>query len=141
MKIKFGADHKWTAGILFGIPILAGILAVLGTTVSSKLKQERVRQTQALLDKTTRELVHFQSDCGFYPSADQGLAALVAAPSRGFRCRAWQGPYSQGQFEDAWGAPLVYSGSTESFSLKSLGADRVEGGEGADKDITFGGYE
>jgi len=40
---------------------------------------------------------------------------------------------------DAWGRPFVYARQGEAgFTLRSLGADGAEGGEGADADISFG---
>lgn len=141
MRIKFGADHKWTAGLFLGV-ILAGALAsVIGRSALNALKQERVRQTQALLEKTTRDLVRFQSDCGFYPSTEQGLTALTVAPNSGSTCKDWRGPYGSEHATDAWGEPLHYTGDARKFSLASYGEDRAQGGEGFDQDLVFGGYE
>ncbi len=41
--------------------------------------------------------------------------------------------------KDIWGSPYLYRGENEgrSFSLKSLGADGIDGGEGAKQDVTL----
>ncbi len=40
---------------------------------------------------------------------------------------------------DVWGTPFRYQSSGNSYTLKSLGADRREGGDGLDADITITG--
>jgi general secretion pathway protein G len=41
--------------------------------------------------------------------------------------------------KDAWGTSFVYSSDGRNYSLKSLGADRREGGSGADGDVILTG--
>lgn len=40
---------------------------------------------------------------------------------------------------DAWGTPYIYEASGREFTIKSLGADKREGGKGADADIVSEG--
>jgi len=76
---------------------------------------------------------------GNFPTAEQGLQALVARPTVDPPVR-WRGPYveSEDVFVDGWGVPLSYvSPSSEGrpYDLWSNGADRAEGGEGANADM------
>ncbi|MNF79303.1 Type II secretion system protein G precursor [compost metagenome] len=73
---------------------------------------------------------------GRYPSTEQGLAALVAAPSDEPR---WAGPYLQKAVpEDPWGRAYVYRSPGESgdFDLLSMGKDGQPGGDGENAEVT-----
>jgi general secretion pathway protein G len=73
--------------------------------------------------------------CGHYPTTDQGLDALVHAPQGD--CKNWTDGFVQGGKlpKDAWANDFVYIGSAEKFTIKSLGSDGKEGGDGFAKDI------
>jgi type II secretory pathway pseudopilin PulG len=68
-------------------------------------------------------------DVGHYPSAGQGLNALVANPGE----PQWRGPYltggrqSQTSFLDQWGSPLSYEYDQAHWRIRSAGPDRVFG--------------
>ncbi len=72
----------------------------------------------------------FEVDCGRYPTTEEGLKALVAAPAD---VNGWHGPYLKHEpHEDPWGMPYVYRcpglHNTGGFDLYSLGPDMQEGG-------------
>jgi len=76
---------------------------------------------------------------GVFPTTDEGLQVLVENPD-GEQPSRWNGPYVEGTdcFTDGWQAPLQYVSPVagdEAYHLWSSGADRAEGGEGADADI------
>jgi general secretion pathway protein G len=77
---------------------------------------------------------------GAFPTTEQGLEVLVVKPTDEAAAARWRGPYIEDPelLIDAWGAPLHYvspvSGDAP-YHLWSSGADRAEGGEGADADI------
>ena len=41
--------------------------------------------------------------------------------------------------KDAWNTPFVYSSDGRTYTIKSMGADRRDGGSGADADATLSG--
>jgi len=68
------------------------------------------------------------------------LEALLKKPT-GEDLPNWSGPYIKKSVpDDPWGCPYSYnapgSHNPNSYDLYSLGRDGVEGGEGADTDIT-----
>jgi type II secretion system protein G len=82
----------------------------------------------------------YKLDNGIYPSTQQGLKALVQAPTIGKIPPKWrQGGYLEKNKvpKDPWGNDYIYisPGAHSDFDLISLGADGEFGGKGDDKDI------
>jgi general secretion pathway protein G len=79
--------------------------------------------------KTT--LVRYRIDLGDYPSTEEGLEALMTAPSG--KADRWHGPYLDSPGNklplDPWGEPYQYrypgTKNTTSYDLFSKGADKV----------------
>ena len=84
------------------------ILVVLAAVVVPKFttRSEQARQTAARTDINSFEtsLDAFEVDCGRYPSSEEGLNALVNAPSD---LPQWHGPYIKSVQTDPWGQPSV----------------------------------
>ncbi len=85
-------------------------------------------------------LESYRLDNGAYPSTDQGLQALVEAPSSGRLPKKWRegGYMKKGKLPtDPWGNEYVYlsPGTHSDFDIISYGADGESGGEGADADV------
>jgi len=79
----------------------------------------------------------YRLDMRRYPGTDEGLLALVEAPSDAER---WNGPYVKKakSLIDPWGEPYQYlsPGDHGEYDLFTLGADGVDGGDGEDADVT-----
>ena len=79
----------------------------------------------------------FRLDMGRYPESNEGLQALLEAPSDSER---WNGPYVKkaNSLIDPWGRPYEYfsPGDHGEYDLFTLGADGVDGGDGEDADVT-----
>jgi general secretion pathway protein G len=123
--------------IMIVLVILGTIGTVLVNQVNKNLKKSRVQQARILISETGKALDQFFTDCGFYPTTDQGLQALVQPPA-GRTCSNW-GPesYLKRVPKDPWGNELVYtSGDGQKYTLVSLGADRQEGGDAYNADIS-----
>ena len=71
-----------------------------------------------------------------YPTAEQGLQALIAKPTTGPLPNNWQ-PYLDKLPNDPWGRPYQYlsPGIKGEIDVMSFGADGQSGGEGKDADI------
>ncbi len=75
-------------------------------------------------------------DVGKYPNSEQGLKALVEAPSD---VVTWNGPYLRKTVvpADPWGVAYIYRspGRHGAFDILTYGADKREGGSGDAEDI------
>lgn len=124
---------------LIELMVVILIIGLLATIVVQNLrsatdKAKRVK-AQADISQIKSGLDRYYLDAGSYPTTDQGLSGLVAAPSAGNIPHDWQGPYVEKIPPDPWGNPYFYQSDGNSYILKSFGADGVEGGEGKNADI------
>src|SRR5215510_13920381 len=68
--------------------------------------QKRELMAQSELDQYAKALEIFYADFGRYPTAKEGLAALVRQPST---LAGWRGPYIEKDYSvDPWGNEYVY---------------------------------
>jgi len=119
--------------VVFIIGLLATIVSV---NVIGQTDNARVVKAKADLKEIEQGLHLFKLDNGFYPTTEQGLAALVQRPSSGPQPRKYNADgYVQKIPEDPWGNRYVYLSDGQQFVLKCLGADGEQGGEGKNADI------
>jgi general secretion pathway protein G len=117
--------------------ILAGLIIPRFMGEPDKAKQAAAK-TQIVSLETALKM--YKLDNGGYPTTEQGLKALVEAPTIGNLPKNWrQGGYlEKGKIpKDPWGNEFVYisPGTHGDFDLVCLGADGEPGGEGVNKDI------
>ncbi len=133
--------RKTEAGFtLIEIMVVILILGLLATIVVQSLRgaTDKAKRTKAMADlhELQTALDRYYLDSGFYPTGDQGLLALVSAPSSGRVPANYEdGGYVQRVPLDPWGNPYYYQSDGNTYALKSFGADGVEGGEGKNADI------
>lgn len=125
---------------LIEIMVVILILGLLATIVVQSLRgaTDRAKRTkaQADLSEIKTALDRYYLDNGSYPTTDQGLPALVTAPTAGnIPTNYEQGGYIERLPADPWGHPYFYQSDGNSYVLKSFGADGAEGGEGKNADI------
>jgi len=122
--------------LLVVILIIGLLTALVAPRFLGQVSKSEVTAARAQMDALDKALQAYRIDTGRFPSAAQGLAALVTAPAGETR---WRGPYLQGDVPmDPWGTPYQYRspGSTgRDFDLLSLGRDRAPGGSGDDADL------
>lgn len=122
---------------LIEIMVVVFILGLLVTLVAPRIigRTDEARVTKAKADiKAIEEAMNmFKLDNGFYPSAGEGIAALVQAPPRARRFNP--DGYLSKIPVDPWGNEYLYSTDGRNIVVISLGADGVEGGEGYNADI------
>lgn len=116
-------------GILVSLPIL-----VLGLFGHPRTDPQRVQYQMAVLQlrTLTDALQRYDSDCGRYPSAVEGLDKLV----RGHGEPGWRGPYVPAVPNDPWRRPYIYDSSANVPKIISYGADGVPGGGHFDADLS-----
>lgn len=141
MHFKRLDDRGFT---LIEIMVVVVILGLLVAIVAPRLigRAGEAKQTSARVQMEGLEtaLKLYKLDNGFYPSTEQGLQALVEAPSVGRLPKKWrQGGYlEKGKLpKDPWGYDYIYlsPGVHGDFDIISYGADGEPGGESEDKDI------
>lgn len=123
--------------------IIAVILCILGLVVaeqlSRRLNQARHEQVSSDLERIAAALHQYKLDNKRYPTAAQGLPALLTSPQTKPLAKHWDGPYLSRPtlLQDPWGRPYRYRSefAPPSFELESLGADGKEGGDGSSADI------
>ena len=125
---------------LLEVMVVIFILGLLATLVAPKVlgRADDARRTKAVADMKGIEqaLNLYRLDSGAYPTTEQGLDALVRKPDRPPVPRAWNpNGYLERVPADPWGNPYVYLSEGGRFTLKSYGADGVEGGDGKFADL------
>ena len=126
--------------IMVVVVILGLLVAIVSPRLMDRFERAKVIQTKTQIRNLEQALKLFKLDCGFYPSAEQGLKALVERPSAGKipENYAEEGYLEKGKVpNDAWGNPFIYlcPGLNDEYDIISLGRDGKEDGEGFDKDI------
>jgi general secretion pathway protein G len=124
--------------IMIVLVILGSMAAILVTKVTKQLAKARVNEARIQISEIGKNLDQFNTDCGYYPTTDQGLQALITPPTGGRTCASWgPDPYIKKMPHDPWTSEFIYTCTDGShYTLKSLGADKKEGGEGLNADIS-----
>ena len=121
---------------LLVVIVIIGLLAgYVAPRYFGQVGKSEVQVARAQLDSLEKALDQYRLDNRHYPSAEQGLDALVTKPASE---TAWAGPYLKKAVpNDPWGRAYVYRvpGSKGEFDLYSLGRDGKPGGSGEDADI------
>lgn len=123
------------------IAILAGLVA---PQVFSNVGDARITSARAQIENFGLALDAYRLDNHQYPSTEQGLAALMTAPTGEPPAPNWRGPYLRRALPaDPWGHPYIYRAPGDSvptgYDLLSLGRDGKPGGAGEDQDVTSWG--
>jgi general secretion pathway protein G len=126
---------------LIELLVVLTILALISALVVVNVLPERDRAAvkTARIDISTIEtaLDQYRLDMFNYPSTEDGLSALVAAPSGADAEKYRPGGYLRAVPKDPWGNPYQYRfpGERGPVDIFSLGADGEAGGEGLNADI------
>ncbi len=123
--------------IMVSITIIGILTTIVVLNVLPAQDQAMVQKARADIATLEQALDAYRLDMRRYPSSEQGLEALVTAPtddSDSYRT----GGYIRRLPNDPWDNPYqyVYPGRDGAlFDIYSLGADGREGGEELDADI------
>ncbi len=135
MNRKLGFTLLELLVVIVIIGLLAGYVA---PRYFSQVGKSEIQVAKAQIDSIDKALDQFRLDVRRYPSAEEGLEALLVKPSN---VANWSGPYlKKGVPSDPWGRPYVYRtpGTKGEFDLFSYGRDGKAGGSGEDADIGLG---
>ena len=134
---------RWLRGFtLIEIMVVIVILGVLAALIVPRVL-ERPDEARAIAAKSDiaaiqQALKLYRLDNQRYPTAEQGLTALVARPEAPPAPPNWKpNGYLDKLRADPWGRPYQYlnPGLKGEIDVFSLGADGQPGGAGADTDI------
>lgn len=123
---------------LLVVLVILGLLAgLVGPGVIRQLGGAKSNTAKLQIKDLAGKLDIYKLEVGRYPTTQEGLQALVQAPSG---VAGWNGPYiNAAQAKDPWGNDYRFASpgqhNTTNFDISSLGADNREGGEGEDKDV------
>ena len=130
---------------LIELMVVIVILGILAGLIIPRImgRPEEARRMKARIQMESMEtaLKMYKLDSGNYPSTEQGLEALVEAPTVGQIPRAWRkgGYMEKGRIpKDPWGNEYIYlcpGHHKGDFDLISYASDGEPGGEDNDKDI------
>ena len=123
--------------ILVVLVLIGIVLGIVGGNFIGKGEKAKADAAKIEIGQIGQTLDLYKLEVGRYPTTQEGMQALIAAPSG---VTNWNGPYWKKSTvpKDPWGNEYKYvsPGQNAAYEILSLGADGKEGGEGANKDIT-----
>ena len=134
-------DSGFTLIELMVVIVILGILAgLIIPRIMGRPEEARQMKAQVQIESIETALRLYKLDNGSYPTTEQGLQALVEAPTVGELPRAWRegGYLEKGKVpKDPWGNEYIYlsPGPHGEYDLSSYGADGQPGGDDKNKDI------
>jgi general secretion pathway protein G len=121
-------NRAFTLIELVVVILILGILAALIVPrVIGRADDAKIARAQSDLTTLAGEVEKFRLDCDRYPTAEEGLGALITAPSD--VSSSWKGPYlDSDNLTDPWNMPYVYTypgtNGENSFTISSDGPDK-----------------
>ena len=122
---------------LMVVLVIIGVLAALIVpNVLDRADDARATAAKTDVNNLVQALKLYRLDNQRYPTAEQGLQALIAKPGTAPVPGNWK-PYLEKLPNDPWGRPYQYlnPGIKGEIDVMSFGADGQSGGEGKNADI------
>src|SRR5471032_3585859 len=92
--------------LLVVLVIIGMLAAIVGPRYFAELGKSQVTVARAQIDVLSKSVDNFRLDVGRFPTAEEGLHALVVHPASADN---WNGPYLKKDVPlDPWGHPYVY---------------------------------
>jgi general secretion pathway protein G len=124
--------------IMIVVVIIGILVGLLAPKIMDRPDQARVVAAKNDVQAILSALKLYRLDNAVYPSAEQGLLALVKKPETGNIPRNWKpGGYLDRVPKDPWGNDYQYlnPGIQSEIDIVSFGADGKPGGDGYNADI------
>jgi general secretion pathway protein G len=122
--------------ILVVLVLIGIVLGIVGGNFIGRGEKAKADAAKIEIGQIGQALDLFKLEVGRYPTTQEGLQALISAPTG---VSNWNGPYWKRSTlpKDPWNNEYRYAapGQHGAYDIISYGADGREGGEGADKDI------
>lgn len=133
-------DDGWTfIEVMIGVGIVMMLTAGVGIVAMKQYDGAKVTAAKSQIGSFVLALEIYRQDCDRYPTNEQGLEALWEKPVLSPVSENWNGAYIGKKLPlDPWKREYIYKVPGENglpYTITSLGADGVPGGEGTDKDI------
>ena len=123
--------------ILVVLVLIGVVLGIVGGNFIGKGEKAKADAAKIEIGQISQTLDLYKLEIGRYPTTQEGLQALIAAPAG---VTNWNGPYWKKTSvpKDPWGNEYKYTSPAQAapYEIISLGADGREGGEGPNKDIS-----
>jgi len=123
--------------ILVVLTLIGIVMGIVGGNYLGQGEKAKQKAAKIEIEQIGQTLDMFKLEVGRYPTTQEGLQALITAPTG---VTNWNGPYWKKSTlpKDPWTNEYKYAspGQHGAYDVWSYGADGKEGGEGTDKDIT-----
>ena len=123
--------------ILVVLVLIGIVMGIVGGNFLGKGEKAKADAAKIELNQIGQTLDLYKLEVGRYPTTQEGLQALIAAPSG---VTNWNGPYwKNGTIpKDPWGNEYKYTspGAKAAYDIVAYGADGTDGGAGPNKDVT-----
>ncbi len=125
--------------MLVVLVIIGLISAIVVPQTLGQMDRAKVRAARLKMESVAAALEMYSADLARYPTAHEGLNALIEPPAG---VADWAGPYlsDSALTRDPWGNAVIYAppaAAGDRFKLTSYGADGAAGGSGFKRDIVL----
>ena len=137
LRVRHRLRQGFTLIELMVVLVIIGVLAALIVpNVLERADDARSMAAKTDVNNLMQALKLYKLDNQRYPSAEQGLAALIAKPTVGPVPPNWK-PYLDKLPNDPWNNPYQYlnPGIKGEVDVLSFGADGQAGGDGKNADV------
>ncbi len=128
LKKPFGDSLK--AGmslieIIIVVALMGTLMAYLVRNLIGQQEEAKKDQTKLGMGVLEQSLQLYRVHNGRYPTTEQGLDAMIAAPSD---AKTWRGPYTEAnKLNDPWNNKFQYESDGRNFKIISGGPDGTVG--------------
>lgn len=137
-RVEGRRERGFTLIEIMVVVVIIGLLAaIVAPNLIGNIDRAAVTRARADIRTIDNALNLYRLDNFSYPSSDEGLQALVTSPGEA-SAPNWK-QYLRSVPSDPWNNDYQYASPGRQggdYEIYSLGADRAEGGEGIDADIS-----
>ena len=144
--MKHYRRHIQQAFTLIEVMVVVVIMAILAAIIVPQIlsRPDQARDVAAKQDILSIEsaLSLYKLDNGSYPSTEQGITALLKAPTSGPVPQNWNGPYLKGNVpKDPWGHPYHYQNPGQHADIDIYSYGKSNQTDGTGKNATIGNWD